>query len=122
MQIVNTETTARVCETTKSALLQKECAVERIEPRAALHRNLLGDRVVDIFARKLLDEGRTVVELQQARAVGVEKQLVLAAHDGLETQCVPLLNTQTVGAATDVLLTAPMPYDGRHRRVLLVAT
>ncbi len=92
----------------------------RDDPGGIVDGKDLADGVVVKVTVELLDQGGAVVEQELARAVGKEVHLIAVTRPHLILQGVPFLAACAVGAATDVLLTAPMTQERTLGILLLV--
>jgi hypothetical protein len=70
---------------------------------------------------EVLDQCRTIIQQQLARAVGIEIYLIAVTCSYLILQGIPFLKARAVRAATNVLLTAPMPYERQLSIFLFLA-
>ena len=84
----------------------------RDNPRGVVDCQHVTYRVVVIITIEFLNQGRAVVQDKLARPVSVEKHLVAVTLTHFILQSVPFFGAIAVGAATDVLLTAPVPHEG----------
>ena len=90
-------------------------------PGGVVYGKHLGIRIIIKIAVELFNQGGTVVQQQFARAIGIKKQLITAYRGQFILQGVPLLVSCAVGAAADILLTAPMAYERRVGVLALLA-
>ena len=80
------------------------------DPRCVVNGKDLIDRVVIVIAIEFLDQGRTVVEVELPRTVGIEINLIAMTRAYFIFESLPFLVACAVGAAADILLTAPMTH------------
>ena len=85
----------------------------RDDPRGVVDCKYMIYSIIIKVTIEFLDQCRTVIQQQLARTVGIEIHFIAMTLTYLVIQSVPLLVPRAVRPATDVLLTAPMTYNGR---------